>query len=210
MNGALIDGGWYLAVIQFARETPWLHTPVLLYTDFVGLVLFAAMMVIGWWTTRSADSRLLTAALWPPVAVVLAYLVNDLVKLIVQEPRPCQQIAHVVMVTACEAPGDFSFPSNHSAIAGAFAASMLMISRKLGVIAVVAGLLMVASRVYIGAHYPHDVIVGALIGVVVAVASGLAAQRLLPARVDRMRTAVARRETSTSPKDPSNRTNPGR
>lgn len=187
LDGAQIDGGWYVWVTKFAEQTGWLHAPVLAYTDVVGLALFAVLLLAGWWTARRTGTRTMTAALWAPVAVVLAYLVNDLIKVVVAEPRPCQQIPHVITVITCEAPTDYSFPSNHAAISGAVAVAVLLVNRRLGIVAVAAALVMSASRVYVGSHYPHDVVVGLVVGGVVAAVTGYLAMRVLAGVVGRLR-----------------------
>jgi membrane-associated phospholipid phosphatase len=61
------------------------------------------------------------------------------------------------------------FPSDHCVMAGAAAAGLLLFSRKIGLVAVVAALLMAFARVYVGAHYPGDVLVWLLIGAAVAI-----------------------------------------
>ena len=64
---------------------------------------------------------------------------------------------------------DFSFPSDHAVMAGAVAAGLLLVSRRLGLLAVVAALVMAFARVYIAAHYPWDVIAGLGLGAAVVV-----------------------------------------
>jgi membrane-associated phospholipid phosphatase len=187
LNGALIDGDWYVAVTRFAEQTDWLHGPALAYTDVLGLGLFAVLLLAAWWTARSASTRAMTAALWAPIAIALAYLVNDVIKMLAAEPRPCRQIPHVVTLITCEAPTDYSFPSNHAAIAGALAVAVLLVHRGLGAVAVAAALAMGASRVYIGSHYPHDVAVGLIVGGLVAAITGYVAMRVLTGLVDTLR-----------------------
>lgn len=141
-------------------------------------------MVLAWWRARSAGGARLAMALAAPLAVVAAFAVNDLFKSAVHEQRPCQTL-HVVTVEACPPLGDWSFPSNHAAIAAAAAVAVLLGDRLLGAIAVPAALLMAASRVWIGAHYPHDVLVGLAVGAVVALVLTLLAGRAGPL-VDRL------------------------
>jgi membrane-associated phospholipid phosphatase len=59
---------------------------------------------------------------------------------------------------------DFSFPSDHATVAGAVAAGLFLVNRRLGLIAIIAALAMAFARVYVGAHYPGDVAAGLVLG----------------------------------------------
>ncbi|MEU7184054.1 phosphatase PAP2 family protein [Streptomyces celluloflavus] len=184
LGGASIDGGLYTWITDLAQRAPHvLNTLVSYWTDY-GLGLFAVLMLIGWWRARHAGATAMAMALAAPVAVVAAYVANDVIKSFFNEQRPCQTL-HTVTVEACPALGDWSFPSNHSAIAAAAAVAIVLCGRRLGWIAVPAALLMGASRIWVGAHYPHDVVVGLLIGALVAWPLTLLARRAAPA-VDRL------------------------
>jgi membrane-associated phospholipid phosphatase len=180
------DSGWYAAVTRLAERFAWLNGPIVVFTTW-GLLLLAVLLVLAWWTARRADAATMAAALVAPVATVLAYVVDDAVKLVVAEHRPCQVIAGVHPVLPCDPVNDFSFPSNHSALAAAMAVGVFLVNRALGVIGVVLALLEAASRVYVGAHYPHDVVVGLLVGGVVAAVICLPAEVKLAPHVERLR-----------------------
>jgi undecaprenyl-diphosphatase len=123
-----------------------------------------------------------------PLIVVAAYLANSVLKSVVEEVRPCQQLGTATL-EACPGAGDWSFPSNHTVIAFAAAAALWFAYRWIGWLAFAAALLMGASRVWVGVHYPHDVLVGALVGLVVGALLGWLAGRAAPL-VDRMRAGV--------------------
>ena len=70
-------------------------------------------------------------------------------------------------------PTDFSFPSGHTTASFAVALVMFrMLPKKIGIPAVVLAALVAFSRLYLGVHYPTDVLVGfvvALVGSLLAV-----------------------------------------
>ncbi|WP_225094750.1 phosphatase PAP2 family protein [Streptomyces sp. CoH27] len=191
LDGAAIDGGLYTDVTDFARHTHWLNGAAAAYSAY-GTGIFALVLLVAWWRARGQGSSMMAAVLATPFAVVLAYVVNSGIKMVFQEPRPCRALPHDFLIEACPAPDDYAFPSNHTTVAFAFAVSLLLVSRWLGSVALLAAVVMGASRVYVGAHYPHDVAVGALVGSVVALATVLAARRFAPPLVDRLRDGALR------------------
>ena len=63
---------------------------------------------------------------------------------------------------------DYSFPSDHAVMAGAVTAGILLAHRTLGLVSAALALLMAATRVYVGAHFPLDVVAGLAVGAAVA------------------------------------------
>ncbi|MGK4580573.1 phosphatase PAP2 family protein [Kitasatospora sp. HPMI-4] len=179
-DGSGIDGGLYTQVIGWAHSSPnWFDQLVKVWSA-VGLGLFAVFMVYGWWKARSDDSVVMARVLASPLVVIAAYAVNSGLKSLVHENRPCQQMPTSITLETCPATGDWSFPSNHSVIAFSAAAALILAYRRLGQVAMVFAALMAVSRVWVGVHYPHDVAVGALVGLVVGIPLALLAGRLGP------------------------------
>ncbi|WP_031515833.1 phosphatase PAP2 family protein [Streptomyces sp. NRRL F-5123] len=176
---ATFDAGLYRWVVDLAHRTPGpLDDLVRAFSDY-GLGIFAALMLAVWWRARAADDRRMAAALCVPLVVVAVYLVNDVVKSAFAEQRPCRTL-HVTTVETCPGLGDYAFPSNHSAIAAACAVALLLAWRRAGLVAAPVALLMAASRVWIGVHYPHDVLAALVLGALVAWPLALASRRTAP------------------------------
>lgn len=63
------------------------------------------------------------------------------------------------------APRDFSFPSGHTMCAFASATVICYMNKKTGILAVILSILIGFSRLYLYVHYPSDVFVGMIIGI---------------------------------------------
>lgn len=177
-----VDAGLYRWVVDLAHRTPEPVDQAIRFFSDYGLGLFAVLMLVAWWRARPMDAGRMAAALSVPLAVVAAFLVNDGVKSLFDEQRPCRTL-HTVTVETCPPLGDWSFPSNHTAIAAAAAAALLVANRRLGLVALPLAVLMALSRVWIGVHYPHDVLAGFVLGTLVGWPLTVAARRAAPAVV---------------------------
>lgn len=124
------------------------------YSPFV----IAAVLLACWATWRPAWQR---AAALAGLAALLALGVGQLIGAAFPRARPYQVTTATVLVT--HAP-DTSFPSDHATLCLAVAVLLWTVSRRLGLALGVFSLLVLIARVYIGVHYPTDVIGGALLG----------------------------------------------
>lgn len=185
----------FLQVNDFARNTPALHGPAADYAKY-GLGIYAMLMIIGWWIARSRGSRIMAAALLAPVATIFAVVVQQLVVQFVDEPRP--YTVHPDALLLISRNTDPSFPSDHACIAGAAAAALFFVNRWLGLIGAAGALLMAVDRVYVGAHWPLDVVAGLALGAGLAALVVLIARRPVAALIDRLNGTLLRPLLSAS------------
>ncbi|MCW2570175.1 MAG: phosphoesterase PA-phosphatase related protein [Frankiales bacterium] len=160
------DRSLFLSINDWARDTPWLHGVLKAYAGY-GVVLFGVLLVAGYvLARRSRDLDLLTASLWAAIAPLLAVAINQPIASAVGEPRPFAVFPHALLLAHRSA--DPSFTSDHATMAGAIAIGLFLVSRRLGAVAAAAAVLMAFARVYVGAHYPVDVVAGLVLGGAVA------------------------------------------
>lgn len=179
-----LDDQLLLAVNSFARQTTWLHGPVLAYAKY-GMILFAVLLLAGVLISRHTQSRVLAAAGWACIATLIALGLNQPFGHLFDEARP--YVTHPNILRLADVTTDFSFPSDHAVMGGAVAAGLLLVNRRLGVLACVAAALMAFARVYIGAHFPWDVVGGLAFGGIVAVLGWLILRRPLTALTNWLR-----------------------
>lgn len=182
-----MDTAIYRAITSFMRQTPWLHGFMAAYALWGGLVVLSLMLIGAWWFARRRPDalRLIATCVLTGVATVVAVVLSgDVISPLVGRVRPCHALSHVTTLLPCNA--DYSMPSDHAIIAGAFAAGLWMVNRQLGIVAAVLSLLLAFSRVYVGVHYPSDVLVGLVAGVVITIVLNLALHRVTYRAVERL------------------------
>ncbi len=110
------------------------------------------------------------------VTILIAEMGSGLLKVWVDRDRP--PLANPEPGTLVSLPPTHSFPSGHATVAFACATVLAMAVPRLAVPLYVLAALIGFSRVYVGVHYPLDVLAGALLGVAIAFAVHAVGRRL--------------------------------
>ena len=130
-------------------------------TAFIWILMAAVFFVFP--RTRETGLRVIAALLG-------SLAVNNLIlKNLVARVRPYEVIEGLELLI--ERQPDWSFPSGHSAASLAAATVIWLSHRRTGWPAVVLAGLIALSRLYVGVHYPTDVMFGALSGIIIASSS---------------------------------------
>ena len=130
-------------------------------------VVFAIALVALWLSWRPQNQR---AAFLAGVSALVALGIGQIIGKLIPRPRP--YLSHAVNQLIPRSL-DTSFPSDHAILGFAAAVLVWRFNRGAGAVLLVLGALMAFSRVFVGAHYPGDVIGGAFLGSFVSI--GLAA-----------------------------------
>ncbi|SDT06922.1 phosphatase PAP2 family protein [Actinoplanes derwentensis] len=154
----------YRLVVGIANRSPESFQWFMEHFTEVSIVLLVGIVVWLWWRARHASATMMALSVLAPAAGVIAYLTSEVVKTVLAEERPCRAVGLPIVAAECPPVGDWSFPSNHSTIAGALFIAAFLVSWRWGLVALPIATLAAFSRVFVGVHYPHDVLTGYLLG----------------------------------------------
>lgn len=123
--------------------------------------IVVAWMLYAWLRGGAADRRGALTALF---GAGIALGINQVISTVWDRPRPFvahSDAVHVLLAFSRDA----SFPSDHAAAGFAIATALVIVHRRWGVAALAVAAIMSYARVFVGVHYPGDVLAGALIGI---------------------------------------------
>ncbi len=181
-----LNTSYYLDVNAFSRQTAWAHPFMHNYALWLGPVLLAVVFLVAyvvvWWRRWP---RVATVLVLGGLGTVIALGLNQLVGHAAEELRPFVSHPHaLVLVPKAH---DYSFPSDHSIVAGGLTMALLLAALQLGAssaesgwlgrervgtrrllvvltaLNLLLGLFLCFARVYVGVHYPGDVVAGFLL-----------------------------------------------
>ena len=157
---------------QFAHRS-WTLDETLEFVCFSDLLKGGVVIPLLWWAwfTRDGDqSRRRQIVLSTILASLVAlFIARALAVTLPYRPRPSHipELGFLTpySVTAVRLKGWSSFPSDHASLFVALAIGLISISQPLGM-AVLAYVIAVIClpRIYVGLHFPTDIIAGAIIG----------------------------------------------
>ncbi|SED24401.1 undecaprenyl-diphosphatase [Streptomyces misionensis] len=165
-----------------AKDAPHWLDRIMEFVGEYGLLLAMVLLVVWcWWSVRrrgGEDAASSVAALvWAPLAAGIAVLVNIPIRGFVERPRPF--VDHQGLDVLVAGKTDFSFVSDHATLTMALGVGLFVANRKFGIVGIGLALLEGFCRVFMGVHYPTDVIGGFALGTAVTLLLAPLASALL-------------------------------
>jgi len=152
-----------------SKHTPWLDPIMSFLSSYIGLAIIA-ICILFYTAYRCWEWKwvVVTFALF---TVGTTNLINNIVKIIIARPRPIHEEVFNDIIHAIEKyDAAYSFFSAHSSSSLALAVFVALATKNRYFTAIVLlwGVSVAYSRIYVGKHYPLDIIVGMIFGSIMA------------------------------------------
>lgn len=137
---------------------------------WIPLYLFLLVLIIRYFKWQSVMILLFVALL----ITVSDQVSVKIFKYVFERPRPCHEpdLQALIHLPTGNCGGAYGFISSHAANSFALAGFLFLLLRRraswIGVILFTYAFLVSYSRIYIGVHYPGDVITGSLVGIIIS------------------------------------------
>jgi len=143
----------------------WDHVMCIISAKLTWVPLYLAIIYALW---RKYKRKLIVILLFVILAVTLSDRLSVAVKNTVKRPRPCHEksLEGMVHTVKGKCGGQYGFVSSHASNSFMVALfSLLLIRKRWYTVSIILWALVVGySRIYLGVHYPGDVVAGSALG----------------------------------------------
>jgi len=173
---------FYFINVSLANPVTDFVMPIVTADNLLRVFYAVAVVLLLW----KGDSRVRWLVLFSGLALLIADQTSaGLLKPLINRPRPCHELANIHLLVGCG--GGRSMPSAHAANSFAQAALFGLYFRRVRIGLLVAAFLIAVSRVFVGVHYPGDIVAGAILGSLIGVLLGFGHREFIRWRAARVK-----------------------
>ncbi len=175
-----IDETLFLWINGLAGKLPFLDGFMKgIANDYFFIVSACLVLLALWFGTRGIRQREdnQKAVIGASASLGIATGIVGIFNQFYISPRPFTELPTNLLFYP---PTDPSFPSHSTAVVFAIAIAIILADRKAGAFLLLLAFLHGFSRIYVGVHYPSDILAGATIGALTAVLVFMLIRRLEP------------------------------
>ena len=152
-----------------SKHISWLDPLMqILSSPYSWVVLF---LVISYLMIRSSRTQGVREVLLVVCVFIANSILSNVLKLLIQRPRPCHEDALRSTIHLLEDCGThYSFFSAHSsnAFCLAICTALFFKNKYFSILMIIWATTVAYSRIYVGKHYPLDVIIGIIFGITIS------------------------------------------
>jgi undecaprenyl-diphosphatase len=176
---------WIMSHVNSLVNRWWILDAAFVQSTYLAFLTAGVLMAMFWWCwaehAKDDLEKQVTLALTLFATVPAIFVSRALAYGLPYRERPIHDPRLHYHIAYTQDPSWLihwsSFPSDHAAVVFCIAAGLCMVSRRLGIWAIAYATVITLPRVYLGFHYPTDLLGGALVGIGVAYLAKIASLR---------------------------------
>lgn len=153
----------FLTINSWAGRSQWLDKFMIFSAEWLGYFLIASV-ILCFFKNREKYRNMLLVSLGS--AIVARFIFVEIIRYFYYNPRPFLVLENINVLLNHEISS--SFPSGHATFYFALAMGVYLYNKKAGYIYFGLAGLIGFARIFVSVHWPLDIVVGAVLGVLVA------------------------------------------
>ena len=163
-SNGMINIQLFKLINSWATKNYWLDQLMIFSAEWLGYVLIA-LLVGAFLMNRGKYWDMVVVSLGS--AIVARFVFVEIIRFFYNNPRPFLVLQNVHQLISKDM--EPSFPSGHASFYFALATGVYFYNKKAGYIYFVLAGLMGFARIFVGVHWPADIVAGAILGLLTAV-----------------------------------------
>jgi undecaprenyl-diphosphatase len=144
----------------FAGKWKWLDYTEMFFAKYfeyflwLALILFLVINLKKYWK-MVAEAFI--------AAIFTRFILAEIIRWLWFRPRPFVSLNFIPLID--QSPTESSFPSGHATFYFALSTIIYSYNKKIGILFYIASIIIVTARVFSGVHWPLDIFIGAILGI---------------------------------------------
>ncbi len=158
------------AINGLANHSKILDALGIFLAEYLPYLLILLLLSFLFWPKKDRIKNRAMVLVSIIAALIAKFVVKEIILLFYTCPRPYVDLPLThKLISASPAQNLESFPSGHTILFFALSTVIYSFNKKLGIFFFICSTLMGTARIFVGVHWPSDILAGAVLGIIVGV-----------------------------------------